>query len=78
MCACVLPPLSRIARRALKARVKTLAGAFGHAPARRLRPHSPPCLNEYNRTEIQWRTFSFIPTHVCDSTHTLVFNWLNN
>jgi hypothetical protein len=32
MCACVPPPLSRIARRALKARLKTPAGAFGHAP----------------------------------------------
>jgi hypothetical protein len=42
MCACVPPPLSRIARRALKARLKTLAGDFGHAPARRARPHSPP------------------------------------
>jgi hypothetical protein len=49
MCAC----------RALKARSKTLAGAFIHAPARRARLQSPPGLNKQNKMEIQWRTFSF-------------------
>jgi hypothetical protein len=78
MCACVPPPLSRIARRAPKARLKALVGAFGHAPARRARPHSPQASIIGTGRKFSGETFSFNPTHVCDSTHPLVFNWLNN
>jgi hypothetical protein len=48
MYACVPPPLNRIARRTLKARLKTLAGAFGHAPVRRALLQSPQA--SINRT----------------------------
>ncbi len=70
MFASVPPPLNRIARRARKARLKSLAGAFGHTPARRARPPIPPGLNKQNKTEIQWWTFSFfLHTYATVLTH---------
>ena len=68
MCACVPPPLSRIARRALKARLKHWLGPSDTPPRAARVPTPPQAL--INRTEIQWRTFSlFLHTYATVLTH---------
>ncbi len=62
------PPLSRIARRALKARLKTLARAFGHAP--RARPHSPQAsMNRTGRKYSGRPLVLFLHMHATVLTH---------
>ena len=58
-----------------KTRVKIAGWVPGHAPIRcaRLRPPRAQ-LEKYDK--IFGRTFSFVLTHVCDSTHSLAYHWL--
>ncbi len=76
---CLCPPSpSRIARRALKTREKNRWLGSSDASPLAARVPAPPRLINRKGQKYSGGSFSCFHTHVCDSTHPLVFNWLNN